>query len=160
MRKHLIFVGFFMLTSATYSQSIERSSVNSMGSSRSSDGIFIQQSVGQPFQTNSYYSNKIESRPGFIQPTHLSVELIQSTFQIDLTAHPNPTTAEVSFAPNENLEDVVLRVMDQYGKMIFTEQVESLKNYNLECYDWSNGTYFIYITDEKGRNYESKLIKL
>ena len=58
------------------------------------------------------------------------------------------------------MKDVVLRVMDKYGKMIFTEQVESLKNYKLECYDWSNGTYFIYITDEKGRNYESKLIKL
>lgn len=158
--KLLLLSGALALSCYGFSQTVTRSSINCLGSSGENSEVSIQQTVGQPYQTNSYYSNKIESRPGFIQPTELSLELVQSNFQIDLAAHPNPTTNVVSFDPNENLEDVVIRVMDQYGKMIFSDNIESLKDYKLECFSWSNGTYFIYITDEKGKNYESKLIKL
>lgn len=161
MRKLLLLLLIGVLASASlcYSQTIQRSSIGILGSSNSSEGITVQQTVGQPYQTKSYYSKQIEARPGFIQPTEFMLEFVQSTFTVEMLVFPNPTLEHVKFQTNERLENLVLRVFDQYGKMIFQEEIEVLNDYTLECSAWMSGSYFIYITDETGNNYQSKLIK-
>lgn len=157
--KFLFLLAFTFIVYTTEAQTIIRSSINCVGSANTNESLHVQQSTGQPHGTKSFYSNKIESRPGFIQPSQIWVEQIRNTFELEMNVYPNPSTSQVFFKLNENLEDVVLSVVDQKGKMIFQEEIQSLRDYTLNCNDWMNGYYFIHIKDEAGNSYQSKLIK-
>jgi|TARA_R110000737_G_scaffold352737_3_gene400041 hypothetical protein len=159
MNKIIFLIGFLISGSFCFSQTIIRSSINCVGNSANTEHITVQQTVGQSYQTGAYYSNEIESRPGFIQPSQLWVELIQNTFKVKMTVYPNPAVTTVDFKLNENLENIVLRVIDANGRMIYIEKIESLREYTLNCAPWTAGNYFIYITDKSGNIYQSKLIK-
>ncbi len=150
---------FVFLTSVSIGQTVVRSSINCIGSSGGSGPLFMQQTAGQPYGTSTYYSNKIESRPGFIQPQQIWVEQMRNTFDLKITVYPNPAASEVSFKLDQNLEDIILTVLDQHGKMIYRDEIASLRDYKLNCQDWINGFYFININDRVGNSYQSKLIK-
>jgi len=159
MNKILPLIVSVVFCSGVNSQSIQRQSIGTLGSTHHGEEISLQQSVGQPYQTNTYYSNEIESRPGFIQPSRFSLELVNSTFQIEVTVYPNPATAEVSFMTNENVENLTIQVFDQTGKILFTDYVDLLHDYKLNCSEWESGLYFIYLRDLSDNVYQSKLIK-
>lgn len=159
MRNYLLTTGAVTFGLFCSAQSLQRSSINCIGHSGGDQSITIQQTVGQPYQTNSYYSNEIESRPGFIQPSQLFVEMIRSNFEVEVTVYPNPTSSIVYFKFNQNLENIEITVIDQYGKVVFKDKVNSLQNYTLECGEWQSGNYFINLTDQSGLSYNSKLIK-
>lgn len=159
MLKSLLFTGSLVFCLGVHGQSIQRQSIGTMGKTYHGDEISLQQSVGQSYQTHSYYSNEVQSRPGFIQPSQFAIEFINSTFKIELTVYPNPATSEVHFSTNENLENLTVQVYDQSGKVIFSNFIEELRNYKLSCNDWENGVYFIHLKDQSNNIYQSKLIK-
>ncbi|MBL4861403.1 MAG: T9SS type A sorting domain-containing protein [Crocinitomicaceae bacterium] len=130
MYKILPLIGSVAFSLGINAQSVQRQSIGTMGSTYQGEAISVQQSVGQPYQTNSYYSNEVESRPGFIQPSQFAVEFVQSTFQVELDVYPNPATAEVSFLTNENLEDLTIQVFDQTGKILLRMTLSDFETTN------------------------------
>lgn len=158
--KSLLFFSMLLLSAGAKCQTIIRSSIGPMGQSTNTEGIVVQQAVGQPYGSKSYYSNEIESRPGFIQPSNISIEFVNSTFKVEMDVYPNPSTSQVEFKLNENLENINLKVVNQSGQIILSREIESLRGYVLNCSEWDNGTYTIYLTDVSGNHYQTKLIKL
>jgi hypothetical protein len=140
-----------------YAQSLQRQSIGSAGGAVYSDGVLIQQTVGQPYSTNTYYDNGISYRPGFQQPV-FKVDLIKTSINMDV--FPNPATSWVTLKSSKALTNAVFQVVDLNGKLIFKENFNEFTTYTLKCDDWSNGTYVLSLTDQSGNSYSSKLIIL
>jgi hypothetical protein len=64
----LCIIFLFNSPSKGHTQSLKRQSIGSAGSSKSETGTTIQQTIGQPYNTTSYYSNEVRYNPGFLQP--------------------------------------------------------------------------------------------
>jgi len=159
MLKPILIASSVAFSFGVFSQSVQRQSVGTMGKSYHGSKITVQQSIGQPFQTKTHYSEGKQSRPGFIQPSQFVIEFVKSTFKVTLDVYPNPTTAEVSFKTNENLKNLTVQVYNLAGQVIFENHIEKLRDYKLNCSDWKNGVYFIHIKDQSNNIYQSKLIK-
>ncbi|MGB3946981.1 MAG: T9SS type A sorting domain-containing protein [Bacteroidia bacterium] len=145
---------FFNLSHA---QSLQRQSIGSGGGASFSDGVLVQQTVGQPYSTNTSYDNGIDYRPGFQQPV-FKVSLIKTSINMDV--FPNPATSWVTLKSSKTLTNAFFQVVDLNGRLVFKENFNEFNSYTLKCDDWSNGTYLLSLTDQSGNSYSSKLIIL
>jgi|GEM_PF-718130 len=146
---------FFILFSEGQAQSLKRQCIASTGSFISENGTTVQQTIGQPYGTTSYYSSKIRFNPGFQQGV-FRVETIKST--ISAKIFPNPASNQITIETSSILEDVLLRIVDVSGKLVFNEKLNELKSYTIDCYNWSNGVYVISLSDSQNALYSAKLI--
>ena len=88
----------------SYSQSLQRQSIGSAGGSIYSNGTLIQQTVGQPYSTNTSYDNGIIYRPGFQQPV-FKLDLIKTSINMDV--YPNPATNWVTLKSSKLLKNAI-----------------------------------------------------
>ncbi len=165
MKKNAIFLSLVLTLLSLgynkgYSQTVVRQSIGTLGVSYQADGLIVQQSIGQPFATSTNFSNGMENRPGFIQPNEFGLELVSSTFSVQINAYPNPTTYSIKFNSSIDLEDVMVRVFAMDGHMVYQSSVTNLNEWELNCQSWVNGTYLIMIWDSTGNKYQSKIIKI
>lgn len=149
----LFFLLFFLPKADA--QSLKRECVASSGSSVVNNGTSIHQTLGQPYNTTSYYSNNIRFNPGFQQPA-LRVENIKST--INAKIFPNPTSNQITLETTTLLENATIQIIDMSGKLLFNEKLRELKSFAIDCSNWSNGIYMITLSDAKSDLYSSKLI--
>ncbi|MES2592353.1 MAG: T9SS type A sorting domain-containing protein [Bacteroidota bacterium] len=152
----LAFFVVFILGYGT-AQTLQRQCIGSGGTFMVDNGVLIQQTVGQPYATNTNYSDGITYRPGFQQPI-FKIKLIHST--ISLNVFPNPATSWVTLQCDNILKDVIIRVVDIAGKLLIEEKIAEFKSYTLNCEDWINGTYLITASDSQNNSYSSKLMIL
>ncbi len=153
-----IWLTLFMLLacfSEGEAQTLKRQCVASTGSYMSENGTTIQQTVGQPYGTTSYYSNTIRYNPGFLQPV-FRIENIKSS--INATIFPNPTTNQITIETTIVLENVIVQIVDINGKLVLNKKLNELKSYTIDCSSWSSGAYLISLSDSKNNLYSSKLI--
>jgi hypothetical protein len=136
-------------------QSLQRETISSTGTSVTSEGSVIRQTIGQPYNTGTNYNNSISFRPGFQQPV-FKMELISS--DLDLLVFPNPAVYFVTIKSPVPLVNVLLTVTDASGKLLLSEKIPELLSHQVNCEAWSNGVYFFNITDDKARSYSAKLI--
>ncbi len=145
--------------SESVAQSVQRQSIASTGTYMYSNNILIQQTIGQPYSTTTFYSKEVGFRPGFQQPSNFSLELIESTFQnINLRVYPNPAVYTVTIESSKTINDAVLQVVDMNGKLILNEKISEMKTHNINCNTWVNGVYFITLTNSQNNKCSSKLI--
>ncbi len=139
-----------------FAQSLKRQVIASVGTSVMSNSILIQQTIGQPYHTATFYSNDVSFRPGFHQPFSLSSELAKPSIDQSVTVYPNPATSSFSInAPDLPLS--YMRVTDINGLMVFEKKISDPPT-NLNCQNWLNGLYVITVFDQNGKQYSSKLI--
>lgn len=146
-----------------FAQTLKRQCIASTGNSSSmlpspigeGLGVRFQQTIGQPYGTTSYYSDKTRYNPGFQQPV-FSVEIIKSS--INATVFPNPTSNQVTIETTLVLENVIIQIIELSGKLVLNEKINEFKSYTINCADWSNGVYLITLSDSKNNLYSSKLI--
>lgn len=136
-------------------QTLKRQTIASAGNCVTENGTTVQQTIGQPYNTTSYYSNKIRYNPGFLQPV-FRVETIKAT--INATIYPNPASNQITIETTEVLEDVIIRVIDITGKLLLNEKLSELKSYTIDCSNWSNGVYVLSLYDAKSNLFSAKLI--
>lgn len=136
-------------------QTLKRESVSSSGSSVIINGASLQQTIGQPYGTNSNYGNKTRFNPGFQQPV-FRIETIKTT--INAKVFPNPASNQVTIETLKMLENVLVQIMDMNGKLVLNEKLNEFSSYAINCSDWSNGMYLITLSDAKSDLYSSKLI--
>lgn len=145
----------FVFFSKADAQTIKRQCIASTGSYITDNGTTVQQTIGQPYGTTSYYSNKTRFNPGFQQPVY-RIETIRS--RINATVFPNPASNQITIETTVLLEDVTIQILDIGGKLLLNENIKEFKNYTIDCSNWSNGTYLISLSDSKNDLYSSKLI--
>jgi len=138
-------------------QSIKRQSIASNGSAATIDGISIRQTIGQPYFTSAYYDNETGLRPGFQQFSRFNLELIQSAY-LNLKVYPNPAVETVTLESENAIKDALIQVRDINGKLLLNETIAELKTYSIHCETWTNGAYFIHLSDKNNTTYLSKLI--
>lgn len=136
-------------------QHLERQNVGSAGTSTISDGTVFRQTVGQPYSTNTSYTDDVQYRPGFQQPV-LKVNLIHTS--IDMNVFPNPTASTVTMQSTKTLKNVLLTISDVSGKIVLEQRMDEFLTFSFNCSDWGNGVYLIALADGQNNSYSSKLI--
>ena len=142
-----------------HAQIVQRQSIGTIGGSYQSGSTFVQQCVGQPFQTQGYYKKGLENRPGFIQAQLISIVPINNTFKKEIGIYPNPGSTEVQFVFEEGLENIQLKVYSIDGRRLMDEKIIDLSSYSIDCSSWPPSTYLLYLEDLDGNIYYAKLIK-
>ncbi len=138
-------------------QTLQRQCVGSGGTYMFTEGTLIQQTVGQPYATNTNYTDDISYRPGFQQPV-FKINPIRTTINLDV--YPNPATNWVTMKSSKTLTNVTLHVVDITGKLLINEYIDKFKTYTFNCEEWKNGIYVISLADAQNNSYSSKLIIL
>lgn len=151
----ILLIACCLLSISAFAQTIKRQCIASTGSYITDNGTTVQQTIGQPYGTTSYYSNKTRFNPGFQQPVY-RIETIKS--RINATVFPNPASNQITIETTVLLEDVTIQILDISGKLVLNENIKEFKNYSIDCSNWSNGTYLISLADSKNDLYSSKLI--
>lgn len=158
LKQYVLFLSLTVfILSYSEAQTLQRQCIGSGGTYMLDNGLIIQQTVGQPYATNTSYSDGITYRPGFQQPI-FKIKLIHST--ISLNVFPNPATSWVTLQCENILKDVIIRVVDITGKLLIEEKIAEFKIYSFNCDEWVNGTYLITASDSQHNSYSSKLIIL
>jgi len=143
-----------MVHNLSYGQSVMRQSIGTIGKTGIADGILIQQTTGQSYQTGS--SSGIS--PGFIQSSRISIQNPKSTSSIELQVYPNPVKEQLFFVDTETEGNVIIQVVNSIGQVVFQAKESSLTNYTINCRNWPAGAYIILVSDEKNV-LKSKIIK-
>jgi len=147
-----------LLTYDGEAQSVQRQSIGGLGNSVTDSEVTIQQTIGQPYSTETYYSGDVGYRPGFQQPSKFTLEPMGSTFQnMVLAVYPNPSAYSITIESSEVVNNATLQIVDANGKQIITRQIDGVNTYNVDCSAWTNGVYFVTINGQN-KKYSSKLI--
>jgi len=141
-------------------QGIKRQNIGSYGSGGNSDGLFIGQTIGQPFFTSGYYDNQVGLIPGFQQPLVFSISTVkQIPVLTRLGVFPNPAISIVNIETPEVVENAIVRITDISGRVIWEERIPEFSSYQMDCSRWQSGLYFITVFDVNKRfSYLSKVI--
>jgi len=155
----LLFTASVLFFSANIcAQSVQRQSINCMGSSSTQEGFTIHQAVGQPFIAKGFQSSEMDVNTGFIQFPSMNIKTVASDLKISATLFPNPATTSINISLDEVIsEGLNIKVFDMKGQEVFAEYVSNFKNYAIACSTWQNGAYLIKIFNSKS-SYTSKVI--
>lgn len=127
----------------TSAQTITRSTIGSLGSSASNDGISIQQTVGQPALVNSVNVNETGLRQGFHQP----ITFIEEQNDLNVNLYPNPNQGDFSFIVNEVSDaSISYLLFDQQGKLLFQNTALSNALTPVSIQNPSPGMYHLKVT--------------
>ena len=146
----------FLLSSA-HSQTIKRQSINSIGGSGKINHISIHHTSGQSYSTKSYSDSKFSSRPGFQQPESFFIT-DENNVVLNLDVFPNPTSYEFTISSKNEILNAYLIITDITGKIVLEKKYTTLQALQINCSNWTNGTYIILLKSEQSEIYSSKLI--
>lgn len=157
--KHLILC-LITITFSAYSsgQAVIRQSINAYGGSSQINNILIEQSAGQPHQTETIEDAEVKVRPGFIQSRTFNVEVDEESNSLEGKVYPNPARENFKLELDESVEDASILISDATG--VIVEKIEA-KDFREQLFDsssWEAGTYFISLITTEGKVFKSKLI--
>ena len=143
-----------------YSQSVKRQSIGSYGAGGLIDGVYISQTVGQPFFTSGHNDHVITISPGFQQPAAYMKRKVKTiTEYCTLDVFPNPASDHFFIETSDLIESAVMRITDLNGRVILQEVLPNLHQHMISSSHLHDGLYFIHVeSDNKKQNYISKII--
>lgn len=137
-------------------QTLSRETISATGAANSTSGVTIQQTIGQPYQTQTFRSDGISFRPGFQQPV-FNTELISTTIEVLIS--PNPALLSFFIETSDTLYNAELVVYDERGRLIIKESMLVFKKHEVLCSTWANGVYYVTVSDQKKNLISTKLVK-
>lgn len=157
--KHF-FICIITISFSGYSvgQAVVRQSINAYGGSSEINNILIEQSAGQPHQTETIEDAEVKVRPGFIQSRTFNVEIDEESNSLSGKLYPNPARESFKLELDESVENANILISDATG--VIVEQIEA-KDFREQFFDsssWETGTYFISLVTAEGKVFKSKLI--
>lgn len=157
--KYILTLTVLAITSMAFSQAIIRQSINAYGgSAKIKNSILIEQSVGQPHQTETEEgSNNV--RPGFIQSRTFNIA-VDDNNNLEGIIYPNPATETFKIELEEELDNAKVQITNSMGKVIESRNYEGFYHENFDSSQWKSGTYFISVISKDGRAFKSRLIIL
>lgn len=138
---------------------IGQTSVNSSGGDVSNSKGSLSYSIGQVVY--QYKSNNTGSINQGVQQTYSisSLSLAENTFNLSLSAYPNPTTENLNLKVGIfNNEDLTYKVLNSEGKLLFQGEIHQQET-SLEMKVLPTATYFVEVhhVDKKVQTF--KIIK-
>jgi hypothetical protein len=155
--KYIIVTILLLSSEIIFSQAIARQSINAIGGSHQLSRTHVEQSIGQPYQTQVSGNNSVALQPGFIQPRTFFVEY-DSNRSIAVTISPNPASEGFSIRTDDQVTNASLIITDITGKIVQNEVIDDFRIHDVNCSTWQNGTYIITLVSDDGRKNNSRLI--
>ena len=142
------------------SQKIIRQSIGCLGSSYNSGKTYIiQQTIGQPSNTTTFYYGKSCVRQGFLQPLNIANTTLSTDDNINLTVFPNPVSDNLTIEISGSDKTFTFNVTDILGKTILTSEINESNEQIINTSGWNKGIYFINIYSGKNLQAVKKIIK-
>lgn len=142
---------FLIITAASslQAQTIQRQCISAYGSSSKVGNATISQTAGQSFNTLSSSENKTAVLQGFQQPNKFIIEDITDPKENNLLIgiFPNPAIYSVTLTSEVEIANAEIRIFDANGRIISNEKISNFSSCEINCQDWSAGTYLITVSD-------------
>lgn len=139
-------------------QEIIRQSISSLASGANPHGLYVNQTVGQPFSTLSTSGSNLFYNPGFQQLLRAGIKKEQNLMDLsDLTVYPNPASREIHVNP-DGVEDTHLKVTDMTGRIVFVSQEVPQQHFTINCSAWQPGFYMISIYNRQNQKIQTSKI--
>lgn len=143
----------------TNGQSVRRQNIASTCSASTLNSLTICFTGGQPYNTSITAGYSLGFLPGFQQPLQVAAKpQISENSSISAEVYPNPASDYVTFKCSEPSEKTFISITDSRGNLIFNDITGSVNEYKINCLTWSNGVYFISLTDNNLKKSTIKLI--
>lgn len=139
-------------------QAVVRQSVNAYGGSSKINNVLIEQSAGQPHQTETIEDAEVKVRPGFIQSRTFNVEIEKESNTLAGKVYPNPARESFKLELDESVEDANILISDAAGVIVERIDVTDFREHLFDSSSWKTGTYFISLVSTEGKVFKSKLI--
>ena len=151
------------ITGTANAQELKRQTIGSYGGGSLDGGLYVNQTVGQPFFTSTFSDGRqLSVHPGFQQSETFRVEWIgDDEAHIDPIAmyvYPNPASQVLNLEVEEIIERVEIQVREVNGRIVWEEQFDDFQKQTIYCDDWSDGMYFITVSESEKRKTTIKLI--
>ncbi len=146
----LLVLILLVLVPENQAQSVKRQCISSYGAATITGDAAFAQTVGQPFNTLASSGNSTAVLQGFQQPVIFKAEAINSgpLKNLNLNVFPNPAAYTVTLQSDQPIEKSRIEVTDLAGRIVLSEQVSSLQQFELNCGSWKNGIYIITVRDD------------
>ncbi|MFY0642883.1 MAG: T9SS type A sorting domain-containing protein [Bacteroidia bacterium] len=155
--KSTLLIGALVILStvSARAQALQRQSIGFIGGSTDfTQGLFVQSIVGQPYSLtpssfDSYYVN-----PGFEQSALVQTAPLE--LEINTLIYPNPANATLNI--EVDVADVRMSIMDLHGRSVYHAELAENQIHNVDCKNWSAGTYFVLFFKNDHQIQASKLV--
>jgi hypothetical protein len=150
-----------LLGCTVFAQKIHHHMIASQGANtKLSNGMKVNQSVGQQSAVGNYSSTKFVVGQGYIQSMVSISKTLPASIAITAVVYPNPFTDELNFRFSEPIEgNVQVTIFDVRGRLLFSKETSAVLNVVTisELY-FSEGTYFVKL-EAKDVIYSSQIVK-
>lgn len=152
---------FLVVTTMVRAQKLHHQMIASQGNnSKLSNGILVNQSIGQLSIIGNFTSSKVIVGQGYIQSMKVSPKHQTVKPTISVVTYPNPFIDEIHFKFPYPVNDIVrASFFDTRGRLIFIQEkvpVQDVLTFN--DLHFSEGTYFIKLETQKFI-YSTQIIK-
>jgi hypothetical protein len=160
MKKTLLVV-FLAISSALFSQNLQRQMVSAQGNSIAlKNGMYVSQSIGQQSVNGTFQKNKLTISQGYQQSFWNSYIKTNEILIISVKTYPNPFFDTLNFQFSQPINTPVqITLFDITGKIVFQQTKRSnetqLTITNLQL---PSATYLVHLAAEK-MNYYTQIIQ-
>jgi hypothetical protein len=161
MPKHLFIIllnAFIFSQINLFGQSIVRSSINSLGSSSSENGIIIRQTLGQASNTLVFDNGGLILRQGFQQPLYPRQEIALVT-PVKFTLYPNPAAGKTLLALEGDISSYDISLFNINGIEVIRIDDQTQMTQWLDLNNLMPGIYIVTITTNRKFGSQKLIIK-
>lgn len=162
MKMNILKVLFFLVvTTIVRAQKLHHQMIASQGNnSKLSNGILVNQSIGQLSIIGNFTSSKVIVGQGYIQSMLVSAKNSKNSSTISPLVYPNPFVDELHFKFFISVDELIkASVFDIRGRLIYSQEKRPINNeLTLTELYFSEGTYFIKLETQKFI-YSTQIIK-
>ena len=151
-------VGFFLMGSTVFGQTIQNSVISSAGGSSSTSNVKMDYTLGETvIETFSVGGNTLTQ--GFHQ-TNLTLVAIENVeLFAEISIYPNPTSEFVNIDIPANYKLMEISMFDVTGKLLKT-QANASGLVTLDVNNLATGTYYLQVINPKNKEFKTfKLVK-
>lgn len=147
MKIFIIIVFFTSSLTGLYCQSESLESINSSGTTLSTQNGSISYSLGQ-LSSETLENSEIVFSQGYQQSTITVISFLseQKEEEISLTVYPNPTSEELNISSTK--EKFKFKILDVNGKVLHQSKNSALKHL-VNVAEYANGNYIILINNQQ-----------
>jgi len=138
----ILLLQLILISHVSIGQTIVRSSLCSMGSSVSREGLILRQTVGQSSSTYVFNMEGLVLRQGFQQSVK-SINPSEVTIPVDFSLSPNPANDKTLLKFHQEIGRSIISVRDIKGNLLSELKVESLTAIWLDLTNYKPGLYII-----------------
>ncbi len=77
-------------------------------------------------------------------------EITNETIDSSIRAYPNPASNNLNIQLHDQFLNAEIQIHDAYGKLIWSQNIESVERFTIETEKWNRGVYWLSVKTETG----------